>query len=295
MNWVLTAARTETRWRSMQRIKASASKSGSSTHGAPRRVGVTCAVQIPKPKGAGNALMKTSPAWSLPDSSAKRWKWIQRAWSWITHLGSPVVPEVEFSRKGSSGPRRRSGGAGCRGRGQGLPLELEGGVDAELAANPQVPQLDAAGAQVRDQGGHVDAAVHRGREQQRGTGPAHQMLDLGLAGAGSDARDDQPRLLAGEEGDVHSGTVREHDGHPGTGGQAARGELSGQRVGGLGVVRPAERSLPGVERDRVGPGAGRDCRRGGRGSARSLGGSERAAGPSCLTPGPGFESEASVP
>ena len=55
MNCVLTAASTVTRWRSIAAHSSAASNCGSSTHGAPSSVGVTCAVQIPKPNGAGSA------------------------------------------------------------------------------------------------------------------------------------------------------------------------------------------------------------------------------------------------
>ena len=116
MNCVETAASTLTRWRSMRRSVSSALKRSSTTQGAPSAAGVKCAVQSPKPKGAGSTEQKTSRAFSSPDATASSWKWNQRAWWCITHLGRPVVPEVELSRNRSETPSRRcSRSAGAAG------------------------------------------------------------------------------------------------------------------------------------------------------------------------------------
>ena len=107
MNWVETAASTETRWRSMRRRVSSAVKRSSTTQGAPSTAGVKCAVQSAKPKGAGSTEPNTSARVSSPEATASSWKWSQRAWWCITHLGRPVVPEVELSRNRSFTPSRR--------------------------------------------------------------------------------------------------------------------------------------------------------------------------------------------
>ena len=65
---------------------------------------MTCDVQSPKPNGAGSALKNTSSLVMSPASTASWWKYIHRFWLCITHLGMPVVPDVELSRKRSSAP-----------------------------------------------------------------------------------------------------------------------------------------------------------------------------------------------
>ena len=101
---MLTQASTVTRSRSMAAITASASKRSCTTVGAPSTAGVTCAVQMPKPNGAGIALRKTSSVVMSPASAASWWKYIHRFWVCSTHFGMPVVPDVELIRKRSSGP-----------------------------------------------------------------------------------------------------------------------------------------------------------------------------------------------
>ena len=101
---MLTHASTVTRSRSMARITSSASKRSCTTVGAPSTAGVTCAVQMPKPNGAGMALRKTSSPVMSPAAAASWWKYIQRFWVCTTHFGMPVVPEVELMRNTSSGP-----------------------------------------------------------------------------------------------------------------------------------------------------------------------------------------------
>ena len=103
-NWVLTHASTVTRSRSIARITASASKRSCTTVGQPSTAGVTCAVQMPKPNGAGIALRNTSSPVIAPASAASWWKYIHRFCVCITHFGMPVVPDVEFTRKRSSAP-----------------------------------------------------------------------------------------------------------------------------------------------------------------------------------------------
>src|SRR5450631_4339230 len=102
MNCVDTAARTVTCSRAMSARLASASKRADTTQGTPRRVGVTCAVQTPNPNGAGSVLMNTSSGDRSPAATAWSWKANQRRWWCITHLGSPVVPDVEFNSQRSS-------------------------------------------------------------------------------------------------------------------------------------------------------------------------------------------------
>ena len=54
--------------------------------------------------------MNTSSAVSSPASTASSWKANHRLWSCMTHLGSPVVPDVELRRNTSSAPSHRSSG-----------------------------------------------------------------------------------------------------------------------------------------------------------------------------------------
>ncbi len=73
-NWVLTQARTVTRSRSASCSARSGEKRGMRTTGAPRIVGVKCAVHSPKPNGAGIAERNTSFGVSAPASTASPWK-----------------------------------------------------------------------------------------------------------------------------------------------------------------------------------------------------------------------------
>ena len=164
MNCVHTAASTVTRWRAIAATSARASNCGSSTVGAPSSAGVKCAVQRPKPNGAGSADKKTSRSLSSAASTASRWKWIQRAWSCMTHLGRPVVPEVELSSQrsvdaeaslGERAPARRR----CR-RAIGSPGSKSPTRDEVMA------QRRALGAKPRDERARVELAVARAREQR---------------------------------------------------------------------------------------------------------------------------------
>ena len=107
-NWVDTAARAVTRCSSMRSMAVVASNRDITMHGAPRAVGVTCEVQMPKPNGAGTRLMNTSSAVSSPASTASSWNANHRCWSCTTTLGSPVVPDVELRRNTSSAVSHRS-------------------------------------------------------------------------------------------------------------------------------------------------------------------------------------------
>src|SRR6476620_11751798 len=96
MNCVDTAARTVTRYRSIASHTTSGENRSSTTHGAPAMAGEKCEVHKPKPKGEGSALRKTSSYVKCATRSAKPWNANQRAWSCMTILGRPVVPDVEL-------------------------------------------------------------------------------------------------------------------------------------------------------------------------------------------------------
>ena len=114
----------------------------------------------PKPNGAGSALRNTSSAVKSPASAASWWKYIHRFWVCTTHLGIPVVPDVELTRNTSSGPYARPASVGAgRVRVGGDAVVVDDHVVQQWA--PRVPERG-------DEVGSRPAAVLGERDERVG-------------------------------------------------------------------------------------------------------------------------------
>ena len=130
----------------------------------------------PEAEGAGRAERKTSSSRRWPTSRAKRWKWNQRSWSWITILGSPVVPEVVLKRLVSSArrPRPSSSAAGASGASRSA-TEIASSTKPSPSRTTWVSSGEPACAQGLDHGAGVGAADRGGRHEGADGRPFEQM------------------------------------------------------------------------------------------------------------------------
>ena len=174
----------------MRSMAVAASNRDMTMHGAPRTVGVTCDVQMPKPNGAGTTLMNTSSAVSSPASTASSWNANHRRWSCTTTLGSPVVPDVELRRNTSSAASHRL-------RGGASPGDHVTDLGDEVArAGPGHEVIDLARAGAPADPDHDQPGLLAGDERGVHAGPVGHLNGDAVAGAKASV-DEMARQLVG--------------------------------------------------------------------------------------------------
>ena len=161
-------------------------------------------------------------------------------WSCVTHFGSPVVPDVEFSRKSSSAASARSAGGSPR----GVDRRRRRARSGEPGSPRPRRRGDARAARPRRARSATSAARSSSRcaarrdERARARARASRWRSSRSARARSDPDHDEPRLLAADVGDVDAGPVGQQHGDA----LAAREPEREQRLRRCG--RSAARSRP---------------------------------------------------
>ena len=157
-----------------------------------------------------------------PAAAASWWKNIQRFWLCITHLGSPVVPDVEFTRKRSSAPNARAASApASKPHACGLAVAVRGHDhprETEVVGHARLVALVC--------------------DDRGGGGLGEEMTDLGVARSVSDPHHGQPGALGGHERDMDRGAVGEQHREAGAAPQPGGGERGSESRGPRVVLRP---------------------------------------------------------